>query len=137
MSRLAASLLAAVLLAGCVQRGYHVRRGGGTPLKGRYVEEGLASWYGLSSKGRVFEHGGPTASGVPYDMNAMTAAHKTLPLGTRVKVTNLDNGRTILVVVNDRGPYIEGRIIDLTLRGARALGFKDEGTARVRIEAYQ
>ncbi len=84
---------------------------------------------------RVFEHGKLTASGARYDMHAMTAAHKTLPLGTRVKVTNLANGRTIVVVINDRGPYIEGRIIDLTLLGARKLGFEKHGTARVRIEA--
>ena len=68
-------------------------------------------------------------------MHAMTAAHKTLPLGTRVTVTNLENGRRITVVINDRGPYIEGRIIDLTMRGARILRFHKKGVARVRIEA--
>ncbi len=101
-----------------------------------FVEEGLASWYGMEG-GKIFEHGKKTASGRPYDMHAMTAAHKTLPLGTRVKVTNLENNRSIVVVINDRGPYIEGRIIDLTLRGARLLRFKDKGLARVRIEALR
>jgi rare lipoprotein A len=101
--------------------------------RARFVEEGLASWYGMN-RGKVVEHGRLTASGRRYDQNAMTAAHKTLPLGSRVKVTNLDNGRTVVVVINDRGPYIEGRIIDMTLRGSRILGFKDAGTARVRVE---
>ncbi len=124
----AVGLLAAT---GCVQIGARPEPSGSP---GRWVEEGYASWYGMQS-GKVFEHGKLTASGKRYDQNAMTAAHKTLPLGTRVKVTNLENGRTIVVVVNDRGPYIDGRIIDLTLRGARILGYKDKGTARVRIEA--
>jgi rare lipoprotein A len=109
-------------------------RQGGARVRGGFVEEGLASWYGMEG-GKVREHGKLTASGRRYDQNAMTAAHKTLPLGTRVKVTNLDNNRTIVVVINDRGPYIEGRIIDLTLRGARSLGFKEAGIARVRIQA--
>ena len=100
---------------------------------GRFVEEGYASWYGMEG-GKVVEHGRLTASGRRYDQNALTAAHKTLPLGSRVKVTNLANGRTVVVVINDRGPYIEGRIIDMTLRGSRILGFKDAGTARVRVE---
>jgi rare lipoprotein A len=108
----------------------HAPRGSRT----RFVEVGYASWYGMEG-GKVKEHGGPTASGRRYDQNALTAAHKTLPLGTRVKVTNLENGRSVVVVINDRGPYIEGRIIDMTLRGARILRFKDAGTARVRIEA--
>ena len=103
-------------------------------LKGAYSEEGLGSWYGMD-KGKVKEHGKLTASGRPYDQNALTAAHKTLPLGTRVQVTNLENGKRLIVVINDRGPYIEGRIIDLTLRGARILGYEAKGTARVRIEA--
>ena len=103
-------------------------------LKGAYSEEGYASWYGMD-KGRVKEHGKLTATGRPYDQNARTAAHKTLPLGTRVQVTNLENGNRVVVVINDRGPYIEGRIIDMTLWGARALGFESKGVARVRIEA--
>jgi rare lipoprotein A len=100
-----------------------------------FVEEGYASWYGMDAKGRVREHGKLTASGRPYDQNALTAAHKTLPLGTRVKVTNLENGRSVVVVINDRGPYIEGRIIDMTLRGARILGYEKKGFCQARVEA--
>lgn len=125
-------ILAGMLLAACVP--LVPPRQGGRSGVGRFTEEGLASWYGMEG-GRVREHGRPTATGRPYDQNALTAAHKTLPLGTRVKVTNLENGRSLVVVINDRGPYIQGRIIDMTLRGARILGFKEKGTARVRIEA--
>lgn len=110
-------------------------RDGGDRWAG-YVEDGVASWYGMNEKG-VFEHGRTTASGAKYDQHAMTAAHKTLPLGSLVEVTNLENGRKIVVVINDRGPYIEGRIIDLTLRGARKLGFKDQGTCRARMRVLR
>jgi rare lipoprotein A len=135
MNRPAFALALAALSASCVApyQARHPERA----LKGGHVEEGYASWYGMNAKGKVFEHGKLTASGTRYDQNALTAAHKTLPLGTRVTVTNLENGRRIMVVINDRGPYIEGRIIDLTLRGARALGFADRGTAHVRIEALR
>jgi peptidoglycan lytic transglycosylase len=87
----------------------------------------LASWYG------EWHHGQPTASGEPYDMEALTAAHRSLPLGTCVEVINLGNGRRVLVRVNDRGPYVPGRTIDLSHRAAEALGMVDEGLARVRI----
>lgn len=96
-----------------------------------YVEEGLASWYG-----RDF-HGKKTSCGEPYDMYAMTAAHKTLPLGTFVKVTHLDTGRSIVVRINDRGPFVAGRIIDLSCRAAQELGSAQKGLARVRVEAVQ
>jgi rare lipoprotein A len=92
-------------------------------------EEGIASWYG----GR--HHGRRTASGQRFDMNAMTAAHRKLPMFTRVRVTNLENGRSIEVVINDRGPYIKGRIIDLSSEAARRLEMRRQGTARVRVEA--
>ena len=129
------------IIAGCVPMDARQYRYGRKAPKTRpgggkwagFVEYGIASWYGMNRKG-VFEHGRTTASGAKYDMHAMTAAHKTLPLGSRVKVTNLANRRTIVVVINDRGPYIEGRIIDLTLKGARMLGFKDKGTTKVKIE---
>jgi len=126
-------VVAAVMGVGCVPPAGSLPgpRSGGT-----YVEEGLASWYGMEG-GRVREHGKLTASGRRYDQNALTAAHKTLPLGTRVQVTNLETNRRIVVVINDRGPYIEGRIIDLTLRGARTLGFEKEGVARVRVEVLR
>jgi rare lipoprotein A len=96
-----------------------------------YVEEGLASWYGPEF------HGKPTSCGEPYDMYAMTAAHKTLPLGTNVKVTNLRNGRTVILRVNDRGPFVSGRIIDLSCRAAQELGSANPGLAPVRVEAVQ
>ncbi|MBI5343955.1 MAG: septal ring lytic transglycosylase RlpA family protein, partial [Deltaproteobacteria bacterium] len=78
-------------------------------------EAGIASWYGKDF------HGRPTASGEAYDMYAMTAAHKTLPLGTIVNVKNLENGRDVRVVVNDRGPFVRGRIIDLSYSAAKEL----------------
>jgi rare lipoprotein A len=94
-----------------------------------YVEKGIASWYG-----RKF-HGRPTANGEVYDMNALTAAHKTLPMPTKVRVTNLENGRALVLRVNDRGPFVHGRIIDVSRRAAQLLGFINNGTARVRVEA--
>lgn len=92
------------------------------------AEEGIASWYG----GR--HHGGPTASGERYDQNAMTAAHRRLPLGTVVRVTNLANGRSVTLRINDRGPYIGGRIIDVSRAAAAELGFIGRGLARVRVD---
>jgi rare lipoprotein A len=92
-----------------------------------YERTGVASWYG-----RRF-HGRRTANGERYNMHAMTAAHPTLPLSAFVHVTNLDNGRSIVVRINDRGPFARGRIIDLSRAGARALGFEERGTARVRV----
>ena len=93
-----------------------------------YVKTGIASWYGAKF------HGKPTANGETYDMNALTAAHRTLPMPSVVRVTNLENGRAITVRVNDRGPFIRGRIIDLSRRTAQLLGFRYKGTARVRVE---
>ncbi len=90
--------------------------------------EGIASWYGEEFNGRL------TASGEVYDMYKMTAAHKTLPLGTVVKVTNEENGKAVEVTINDRGPYVKGRIIDLSKTAGRAIGMREAGTARVRLE---
>ena len=92
------------------------------------VMEGTASWYG-----RDF-HGGPTASGERYNMYSFTAAHRTLPFGTLVKVTNLRNGRDVVVRINNRGPYIKGRIIDLSKGAAAQIGMVGSGLARVRME---
>lgn len=92
------------------------------------VQRGLASWYGGDF------HGRPTAEGEPFDMRAYTAAHRSLPLGTHVRVRHLENGRTVVVRINDRGPYKRGVIIDLSRRAARALGMVEEGRARVRVE---
>jgi rare lipoprotein A len=93
----------------------------------RYEENGLASWYGKRY------HGRRTASGQRFDMNALTAAHRTLPFGTRVEVTNLGNGRALVVVINDRGPFVKGRVIDVSRRAAANLGFLRKGLARVRM----
>ena len=94
-----------------------------------FVEKGLASWYGIDF------HGRNTSSGEVYDMYQMTAAHKTLPLPTYVRVMNMDNGRTEVVKVNDRGPFIKGRIIDLSYAAAYRLGVTGPGTANVEIIA--
>ncbi len=94
-----------------------------------YKERGIASWYGSKF------HGKRTSSGEPYNMHAMTAAHKTLPLPTYVKVTNLKNGRQVILKVNDRGPFHENRIIDLSHTAAVKLGIKPVGTGFVEVEA--
>lgn len=96
-----------------------------------YDEVGNASWYG-----RDF-HGKKTANGERYDMNALTAAHTTLPLPSFVRVTNLSNGRNIVVRINDRGPFAKGRIIDMSRRGAQLLGFEKKGVQRVRVQAVR
>lgn len=94
-----------------------------------YVEEGIASYYADRYEGR------PTASGEPYRKSLLTAAHKTLPFGTIVTVTNKENGKVIEVKVNDRGPFVEGRIIDLSRAAAEELDFIQDGLTEVRIEA--
>jgi len=94
-----------------------------------FVQEGMASWYGEDF------HGRPTANGEIYDMYAETAAHKTLPMNTYIRVTNLRNKRQITVRVNDRGPFVRGRIVDLSYTGAKKLGMLESGTAPVRVEA--
>jgi len=99
------------------------------PTSKGYRERGLASWYGTKF------HGKRTSSGEPYDLYAMTAAHKTLPLPSYVEVTNLDNGRSAIVRVNDRGPFHDGRIIDLSYSAAHKLGILGKGTGRVEVRA--
>jgi rare lipoprotein A len=89
---------------------------------------GRASWYG------EFHHGQLTASGETFDMMQLTAAHRTLPLGTRLRVTNLENGRMVRVRVNDRGPYVDGRVVDLSLGAARALDMVERGVVPVRLD---
>lgn len=91
------------------------------------VEEGMASWYGGKFQGR------PTASGETFDKEEMTAAHRTLPFGTLVRVTNRDTGDEAIVRINDRGPFAKGRVLDCSERAARELGFCGAGTARVRL----
>ncbi|CAN2046428.1 rare lipoprotein A [Candidatus Magnetomoraceae bacterium gMMP-1] len=94
-----------------------------------YYERGIASWYGDDF------HGKKTSNGEVYNMYAMTAAHKTLPLGTHVRVSNLNNGKSIRVRINDRGPFIDGRIIDLSYKAAQKIGLVAEGTASVSVTA--
>ncbi len=91
------------------------------------AQTGLASWYGAGFRGR------PTASGEPFRPGRRTAAHRTLPFGTVVKVRRTDDGRAVRVVINDRGPYVEGRVIDLSRRAARRLHMIDEGVVPVEL----
>lgn len=93
--------------------------------------EGLASWYGDDFQGNE------TASGEPFNMNALTAAHRDLPLGTRIRVTNLSNDRSLILKVNDRGPYIPGRSLDVSRAAARLLGFAQQGLTHVRIQVLR
>ncbi len=138
--------ICAVLLAGCAdsRSAGPLSSSGGTHKIGRpytingityvprhepdYNRVGLASWYGAQF------HGRRTANGEVYDMNRLSAAHPTLPLPSYVRVTNLDNGIVRIVRVNDRGPFVPGRIIDLSSRAARELQFRSRGLARVRVE---
>ena len=96
-----------------------------------YRETGIASWYGDEFGGR------PTASGEIFDPNEVSAAHRTLPLPSIVRVTNLENGRALAIRINDRGPFAHGRIIDLSRRAAQLLGFYQNGTAKVRVEIME
>ena len=111
------------LAAACICMFAAVANGASLPVQ----QEGLASVYGKHFNGKS------TASGERYDSRALTAAHRTLPLGTDIRVTNLENGRSVRVRINDRGPHVRGRIIDLSSSAAAALGF-GTGVARVRIE---
>lgn len=95
------------------------------------IKGGMASWYGPGF------HGRRTANGERFNQNALTAAHKTLPFGTRVKVTNLRNGKSVVVRINDRGPFIGGRVIDLSAGAARAIGMKSSGVGKVALEIVQ
>jgi rare lipoprotein A len=114
-----ALLTGLTLTAGCYRR---------RPGEAGAVDQvGQASWYGEAFQGR------PTASGEPFDMYVHTAAHRNLPFGTRVRVTNLENGRSVVVRINDRGPWVEGRIIDLSYAAARELGMLEAGVVRVEL----
>lgn len=113
------------LLAGCSTTSYD----SDSEVSGRgYRAEGTASYYGKA------HHGKRTASGERFNQNALTAAHRTLPFGTRVKVTNLANGRSVIVRINDRGPFGRGRIIDVSRKAAEQLNMLRTGTARVRLD---
>lgn len=137
-------VLAAALLAGCGGKDTSWRKGGvpGSrpytvrgktyyPLKSAhgFVEEGVASWYGPGF------HGKRTASGERFNQYNISAAHKILPLGTEVRVTNLENHRSLILHINDRGPFVDDRVIDLSRGAAQRLGVIGKGTARVRIQS--
>ena len=113
------------------QRAYEIfgQRYQPIPSADGFAEQGIASWYGKDF------HGRKTSNGEIYDMYAMTAAHKTLPMNVYLQVTNLDNGRSTVVRVNDRGPFVKSRILDLSYSAANELGVVGPGTAPVRIEA--
>ncbi|UCE28425.1 MAG: septal ring lytic transglycosylase RlpA family protein [Candidatus Coatesbacteria bacterium] len=126
-------ITAAILLTpsgGCLKRRDAEPTGANTRVKGK-AEVGLASYYGTEG------HGGPTASGETFDMYAMTAAHKTLAMDTEVLVTNLENGKSIVVRINDRGPFIEGRIIDLSYAAAEKIDMIEEGVVQVKVEVLK
>lgn len=120
-----AVVLAAGLLAGCASTTRLESPSRGT------TQKGLASWYGAKF------HGRPTASGEIYDMNRISAAHKQLPLGTVVQVKNRDNGKKLKVPINDRGPFVKGRIIDLSVGAAKRLEMFGQGLANVRIKVVR
>jgi rare lipoprotein A len=96
-----------------------------------YRERGVASWYGKELQGKK------TGSGEVFDMNGISAAHRTLPFGTMIRVTNLDNSKSIKARINDRGPFIKSRILDLSYGAAKKLGFVEQGTTRVQIETVE
>jgi rare lipoprotein A len=118
-------VLALVVLAG----GFLPRPEAEAQRLPKFVQRGLASWYGPGF------HGEKTASGEIYDQNDLTAAHRKLPLGTKATVINLENNKQVEVEINDRGPYVGGRVIDLSKAAAERLEMKKDGTTRVRIEA--
>jgi rare lipoprotein A len=130
MRRIVAVVAACVALAGCA----HKKRTGAppaVPVRIGHAETGIASWYGHPYDGR------PSASGEIYNMDAMVAAHRTMPFGTWVRVYNLTNDKTVEVRIVDRGPFVRGRIIDLSHAAAQAIDMIGPGTARVRVVVIQ
>jgi rare lipoprotein A len=116
--------LAIALVASCSARTKHVRA---KPVRAKRMGHAVASWYGPKFHGRL------TASGERYDMDAMTCAHKKLPFGSRLKLKSVENGKTVVVVVNDRGPFVRGRDIDLSRAAAKKLGIIGPGTGKVKV----
>ncbi|HTM58119.1 MAG TPA: septal ring lytic transglycosylase RlpA family protein [Candidatus Udaeobacter sp.] len=115
-----------LLVGGCASSGARFSGAGG-----RGPEFGLASYYASEYDGHR------TASGRRYDEDRLTAAHRTLPFGARVRVTNLENHRSVVVTITDRGPFGRGRVIDVSKRAARELGFLADGTTRVRVDVLE
>ncbi len=132
---IAAAFAAALGLSACTASSPRYTTSGDVRVEtgGSYSarEEGMASYYADEFNGRK------TSNGEVFDMNKLTAAHKALPFNSVVKVTNLDNGMSVIVRINDRGPFVAGRIIDLSLSGAKAIGMIGTGTARVSLEVIE
>lgn len=124
MPKVILALLTIALLSGCAHTTADVAEVGGITDS----ETGLASYYGHQYHGRT------TANGETYDENQLTAAHRTLPFDTRVRVTNLTNGKEVVLRINDRGPFVDGRIIDVSYRAAGELDFVAAGVVKVRVE---
>jgi rare lipoprotein A len=122
------ALLGFLFGAGCAARGATTGPRVYDTAPADFLEEGIAAYYASAF------HGRRTASGVPYDERDLTAAHRTLPFGTKVRVTHLANGREVVVTINDRGPFTKGRVIDLSREAARRLHLIQDGIARVRVE---
>ena len=127
-------LISTLVVSGCTnkdsggQSGQTPQQKDSVASKTVHKEVGEASWYGPGFQGKE------TASGETFDQKDMTAAHPTLPMGTKAKVTNLENNKKVDVIINDRGPYAEGRVIDLSRAAAKKLDMKEDGTADVKIE---
>ncbi|EWC41112.1 septal ring lytic transglycosylase RlpA family protein [Pseudomonas stutzeri] len=128
LTRFTALLLLALLASGCADRQPTQQPKAPSATEERFSQSGKASYYAR------MHHGQRTANGETHDQNALVAAHRSLPFGTRVRVTNEQNGKQVVVRINDRGPFRRGRIIDLSRAAAQQLGMLERGVARVRIE---
>ena len=122
-------LLAFLLGGGCAARAAGSKPSGPDATREGFVQTGVAAYYATAF------HGRRTASGAIYDERDLTAAHRTLPFGTRVRVTHLENGKEVVVTINDRGPFTKGRVIDVSREAARRLDLIRDGVARVRLES--
>ncbi len=118
-------VIVALIVSSCAFPAYR------SPYAAGYVERGIASWYGEDF------HGKPTSSGEIYNMYDLTAAHKLMPLGTVAKITNLDNDRSVVVKINDRGPFVDGRVIDLSYSAASEIDMVKEGVSKVEIKVLK
>lgn len=129
LSSVALAIAGVILFTGCATTGSAESKKTDSQYAVRSVEHGKASWYSIRTN-----RGTKTASGQRLCDKGATAAHKTLPMGTKVRVTNQANGKSEIVTINDRGPFIRGRIIDLTIGSAERLGFRQRGVAPVKVE---
>lgn len=125
----ALAIAGVIMLPCCANSGNAKSKSAGSELAVQSVEHGKASWYSIRTN-----YGTKTASGRRLSNDAATAAHKTLPMGTKVRVTNQTNGKSEIVTITDRGPYVRGRIIDLTIGCAERLGFRQRGVVPVKVE---